>query len=114
MAAWVQPYNPPKTHPYFYLIIGLAAWGVKGIFFVRRKILRPSEQVLSAMPEDAAALRRWRTAYVATYAICDAIALWGLVVRFLGFGLLLAMPFFGAGFLLMLYFAPRRPTNAIG
>ena len=114
MAGWVRPYTPPKTQTYFYVIAGLAASAVEGIFFFRRKILKPSEQVLSTKPEDVAALRRWRTAYVGTYALCDSVALWGLLLRFLGFSLLLVMPFFVAGFLLMLYFAPRRPSNAIG
>ncbi len=111
---WVRPYAPPKTQTYFYVIAGLAAWAVEGSFFFRRKILKPSERVLSAKPEDVAALRRWRAGYLGMYASCEAVALWGLLVRFLGFGLWLAMPFFVAGFVLMLYFAPRRPTNAIG
>ena len=114
MAARIQPYAPPKTQTYFYVIAGFAAWAVEGSFFFRRKILKPSERVLSAKPEDVAALRRWRAGYLGMYASCEAVALWGLLVRFLGFGLWLAMPFFVAGFLLMLYFAPRRPTNAIG
>ncbi len=114
IAGWVRPYTPPKTQAYFYVIAGLAASAVEGIFFFRRKILQPSEQVLCTKPEDGAALRRWRTAYVGTYALCDSVALWGLLLRFLGFSLLLVMLFFVAGFLLMLYFVPRRPSNAIG
>ena len=114
VAGWLRPYASPKTQTYFYVIAGLAAWGVEGIFFFRRKFLKPSEEILAIKPEDAVALRRWRAAYVVIYALCDAVALWGLLLRVLGFSLLLAMPFFVTGFVLMLYFAPRRPSNAIG
>src|SRR5258705_13408742 len=76
IGAWVQPYTSAQTWTYFYVISGLAALAVEGIFFFRRKILKPSEQILSVRPEDVAALRRWRTAHVGIYAICESVALW--------------------------------------
>ena len=36
------------------------------------------------------------------------------VLRFLGFSFTQVTSFYIAGFVLMLYFAPRRPSNAIG
>ena len=114
VAGWLRPYASPKTQTYFYVIAGLAAWAVEGIFSFRRKFLKPSEEILATKPDDVVALRRWRAASIVTYALCDAIALYGLLLRVLGFSWLLAMPFFVTGLVLMLYFAPRRPSNAIG
>ena len=50
VAGWVRPYASPKTQTYFYVIAGLAAWAVEGIFFFRRKFLKPSEEILATKP----------------------------------------------------------------
>ena len=114
IAEFAHPAPGPRTWAYFYVATGLALWATEGIFYFRRRKLRASEEVLSTKSEDVAALRNWRTAYVVIYALCDSVALWGVVLRFMRFGLLQVLPFYAAGFFLMLYFAPRRPSNAIG
>jgi hypothetical protein len=111
---WIQPAAVVRPQPYFYAIAGMGIWTLTGASFFRRKLLMPAEKILSTKPDDEAALRRWRAGYIAIYAVCDNVAIWGVVLRFLGFSLLTAIPFYLAGFLLLLYFAPRPPTNAIG
>jgi hypothetical protein len=76
--------------------------------------LKPSEKVLSVTPDDVAALKTWRTAYIVIYALCESVALYGVVLRFVKFSLPQVAAFYIAGFVLLLYFSPRRPTNAIG
>ena len=114
IAEWAHPAPGTTTKAYFYVITGLALWSVEGIFFFQRRKLRPSEEVLSARPEDVPALKGWRTAYIVIYALCEAVVLYGIVLRFMKFSLLQVLPFYVAGFLMLLYFAPRRPSNAIG
>jgi hypothetical protein len=82
------------------------------IFLLRRKLVRSAEQVLSAQPDDTAALASWRAGYLITYAFSEAIALYGLVPHFMGFAFTQVLPFFVAGFVLILFYAPRRPAPA--
>jgi len=114
IAEWAHPVTGTTTWTYFYVITGLALWAVEGIFFLRRRMLRTSETVLSTRPEDVAALKRWRTAHIAIYALCESVALYGVLLRFMRFSFSQVVAFYVAGFLLLLYFAPRRPSSAIG
>jgi hypothetical protein len=68
----------------FRVLALLAVGTVVTIFLLRRKLVTPSEQTLSLKPEDAGALVRWRTGYLITYAFSEAIALYGLVLHFMG------------------------------
>jgi hypothetical protein len=91
---WIHPDPRPTTSTYFYVITGLAVWSVEGMFFFRRRMLKPSEKVLSTQPDDVAALKRWRTAYVGIYALFHSVFMWGLLLRFLRFSLLQVLPFY--------------------
>jgi hypothetical protein len=106
----------PKTVSlaFVYSIIGLASSMVGAIVVVRRAVLMPAESTLAGDSENAAALNRWRIGYMAIFMLSEAIVLYGVVLRFVGLGFQQVVPFFLAGFILMLYFAPRRPSNAIG
>ncbi len=81
------------------------------IFAVRRLFVLRSEAALADQPEDIAALNRWRTGYIFTYALCETVALFGFVLRFVGFTLSQVAPFYLVGFALMLAFGPRRPAS---
>ncbi|HKS74545.1 MAG TPA: hypothetical protein VJQ82_15180 [Terriglobales bacterium] len=84
------------------------------ILLMRRFTVSRADAVLREHPDDVGALMRWRSGYIMTYTMGEAIALFGLVLRFIGFTLAQAVPFFLAGFIVILYFGPRRPSNAIG
>ena len=107
---------PPKesTPGFFYAITVMAVAMIGAIFVTRRILVTRSENTLAASPEDLAALIRWRLGYIVTFALSEAVALYGLVLRFVGFNFSQVVPFFLAGFILMLFFGPRRPSNAIG
>jgi F0F1-type ATP synthase membrane subunit c/vacuolar-type H+-ATPase subunit K len=96
----------------FRVLALLSVATVAVIFLLRRKLVKSAEEVLSAQPEDAAAVARWRSGYLITYAFSEAIALYGLVLHFMGFGFSQVLPFFIAGFVLILFYAPRRPAPA--
>jgi hypothetical protein len=95
---------------YVFTTVGVALVGM--IFVVRRTlVLRPAED-LAARPDDSISLSHWKTGYIATYALCEALALFGLVLRFLGFTFQKSLPFYVAGFVLLLFFGPREPVSA--
>jgi hypothetical protein len=95
---------------YVFTTAGVALVGM--IFVVRRTlVLRPAE-ALAARPDDSISLSHWKTGYIATYTLCEALALFGLVLRFLGFTFQQSLPFYVAGFVLLLFFAPREPISA--
>ncbi len=83
---------------------------VAAIFLLRGKLVKSAEQILSVQPDDTAALARWRSGYVITYAFSEVIALYGLVLHFMGFAFVQVLPFFIAGFVMILFYAPRRPA----
>jgi hypothetical protein len=104
-----QSTTTPNRNLYFALTL-VAITTVGMIFAVRRVFILRSEELLASQPEDAATLNRWRTGYVATYALSESVALFGLVLRILGFKLFDVAPFYLAGFSLMLVFGPRKPV----
>jgi len=116
-AAMAEHFGPaPKAQPpiVFYAITGVAISLIATILAIRRGRLAKLEKILSCDQEDIAALNPWRATYLLIFMACEAIALYGLVLRFLGFTFTQVASFYIAGFVLMLYFAPRRPSNAIG
>ena len=103
---------PPDRNLYFALtLVAITTMGM--IFAVRRLFVLRAEVTLAAQPEDAAALNRWRSGYIIVYALCEAVALSGLVLRILGFTLSEVTPFYLVGFVLTLLFGPRRPSSEI-
>ena len=103
----------PNTTVYF-AITFVAIADVGAIAVMRRLFVTPAEGVLASQPADTAALGRWRAGYLITYALCEAVALFGLVLRILGFPLSQVATFYAVGLILLLLFGPRRPSNEIG
>lgn len=106
------PANVAPNVLIFKVLSLLAMANVVIIFLVRQKLVKSAEQTLSAQPEDSDALGRWRTGYLITYAFSEAIALYGLVLHFMGFAFTQVLLFFIASFVMILFYAPRRPAPA--
>ena len=106
---------PQRTVPVvLYAIAAAAVLITVGIFVVRRAMVIRAENSLGQDAEDAGALNRWRAGYIIILALAETISVHGLVLRFVGFGFSQVVPFFLASLILMLFFGPRRPSNAIG
>jgi hypothetical protein len=92
-----------------YLFSTLAVAIVGVIFVVRRTLVLRAAESLAIHPDDNLSLNHWRTGYLATYALCEALALFGLVQRFLGCSLQQSALYYLGGFVLLFFFRPRQP-----
>jgi hypothetical protein len=95
---------------YIFTTMGVALVGV--IFVVRRTLVQQAAESLATRPEDTLSLNHWRTGYLATYALCEALALFGVVLRLAGGNLRQSVPYFFGGFVLLFFFRPRPPASA--
>ena len=94
-----------------YLFTTLAVAIVGVIFVVRRTLVLRAAESLATHPEDSLSLNHWRTGYIATYALCEALALFGLIQRFLGCTLQQSVLYYLGGFVLLFFFRPRMPAS---
>ena len=103
---------PKLSDPTLFYALSLATITIVGVILVvRRTLVLQSATMLAARPNDAATLNRWRTGYIMTYALSESIALFGLVLRLIGFTLSQVWSFYIAAFILLLFFGPRRPLS---
>jgi hypothetical protein len=101
----------PDRNVYFAItLVAITTVGI--IFAVRRLFVLRSEATLVSQPENVEALNRWRMGHLAIYALSESVALFGLLLRILGFNLSEVAPFYLAAFALMLLFGPRRPSGS--
>jgi len=96
-----------------YLFTTLAVADIGVIFVVRRTLVFRAEATLATQPDDALSLNQWRTGHIVTYALCEALALFGLAQRFLGSSVQQEVPYFIGGFVLLLFFRPQPPRTVL-
>jgi hypothetical protein len=94
---------------YVFTTAGVAIVGV--VFVVRRTLVLRSAENLAAHPGDSLTLNHWKSGYLVTYGLCEALALFGLVLRFMGFRFEQSLPFYVGGFVLLFFFGPREPAT---
>lgn len=95
-----------------YLFSTLAVGIVGTIFVVRRTLVIRAAGELASHPDDNISLSHWRTGYITTYALCEALALFGLVLRFRGSTMQQSLLFYIGGFVLLFFFRPVPPASA--
>lgn len=93
---------------YAFATAGVAIVGV--IFVVRRTLVLRSAESLAAHPDDALTVGHWRNGYLVTYALCEILALFGLILRFTGVNFQHSLPYYIGGFVLLFFFGPREPV----
>jgi len=100
--------NPSLS--YFLMTSAVAVVGV--IFVVRRTLVFPSAESLQLHPDDSLTLNHWRSGYIATYALCEILGVFGLVLRIAGCPLQECVPYYVGSFVLLFFFGPRQPVAA--
>ncbi len=98
---------PASTLFHAFSLISISLVGASVV--VRRTLVLPSEALLQERSDDHLAVSRWRTGNIVSYALCDLLALFGLVLRLAGFTLANVWGFYLGGFLLLLLYSPRAP-----
>lgn len=101
----IQRVDPALSYLFSTLAVGI----VGTIFVVRRTLVLRAASTLATQPEDNLSLNQWKTGYITTYALCEALALFGLVLRFRGSELQQSLLFYIGGFVLLFFFRPRQP-----
>jgi hypothetical protein len=105
---------PKLNNPVVFYVLSLATVTIVGVILVvRRTLVIQSEASLAVRPNDLATLNRWRAGHIMTYALSEAIAVFGLVLRLMGFSLSQVAYFYISGFILLLFFGPRRPIREV-
>lgn len=94
-----------------YILSSLAVGIVGTIFVVRRTLVLPAAASLNSETEEGLSLNQWKTGHIATYALCDALALFGLLLRLRGSGLQQSLLFYIGGFVLLMFFRPSLPVR---
>jgi hypothetical protein len=94
---------------YIFTTAGVAMVGI--IFVVRRTLVLRSAESLATRPDDSLTLSHWKSGYIATYALCEGLALFGLILRFMGCSFQQCLPFYIGGFVLLFFFGPREPGS---
>ena len=95
-----------------WVMTGLALYAALGGFFLRRKLMRRSEEALAKDASNPKALKQWQAGHLIGFASAEAIVIWGVVVRMvLGGALWQASLFYAAGLFLLLLWTPRMPIT---
>jgi hypothetical protein len=103
----VRDINP--TLSYIFTTLGVAIVGI--IFVVRRTLVLRLAASLATTPDDLISLDHWKIGYIATYALCEGLALLGLAQRFLGDSRQKSIPYYVGGFILLAFFRPQQPAR---
>jgi hypothetical protein len=111
MATWKMVHDPPNTLFHALSLISISLVGATMV--VRRTLVLPSEVALASKPDDNVTVARWRACYIFLYAMCEALGLFGLVLRLAGFPLANVWGFYLGGFLLLLLYSPRAPRAEV-
>ena len=106
----IRHVEPALSYVFSTLAVGI----VGTIFVVRRTLVLRAASTLAKEPEDNISLNQWKTGYITTYALCEALALFGLVLRFLGSEVQQSLLFYVGGFVLLFFFRPREPEAQSG
>ena len=99
------------NHTILYALSVLSISVVGAILVVRRTLVIQSEMQLREKPGDLGIMNRWKAGHIVTYALCEALGLFGLVLRLLGFPLSQVWPYYAGAGALLLLFSPRAPRS---
>jgi len=98
---------PPQTVALIQGVLVVVCMGlIAFMLFIRSRMLQSSESAFRHDPNDAAAVQRWRAAHLLSYGISEGIALYSMVLRIIGGTFYQVLPFYVAGFALLLFLRP--------
>jgi cytochrome b561 len=105
-----RPRGPDPALSYIFSTLTVGIVGT--ILVVRRTLVLRAAATLASQPGNILSLNHWRTGYLATYVLCEVLALFGLVLRFRGSPLQHSLLFYIGGFVLLFFFRPQEPVSS--
>ena len=118
VAAFIYLWLPEEMHVHerpvareLALVIAIAVYAAVALIVVigiRRTFVGRAVAVLRTNVNDSVAAKRWMTGQIVTMASCLSIVLYGLVLRFLGVGRMIALPFYLIGIAALIISKPQR------
>jgi|SRR3954464_15882813 hypothetical protein len=100
--------NPRDLNsPIYAVFVALVVVVLTSIVILRMLTIGRAEPLIRANSNDAGALQKWRAGQIVTVALCEAIVLYGLVLRFVGATWAQSAPFYGVGIAAMIVFWPK-------
>jgi hypothetical protein len=94
------------------VIAGISATDVWIASRLRARLIPPSIDALEKDPEDRMALQNWRKGCIISFTHAMTLALFGLVIKFLGESWVIAGPFFGVAVLLLMIWRPKLEISS--
>lgn len=92
-----------------YLFVAMAAGNLVLAAMLRRQMVDSAEEALQRDAQDKAALVKWRSGNVVSFALCEAVALFGLALKLLRGSWAEAGPFLLVSLVVLLMWTPRPP-----
>lgn len=112
LAAVVRPVTHTIDPTISYVFTTLAVAVIGAIFVVRRTMVFRAGESLATQPDDVLSLKHWMSGFIATYALCEMLAFFGLLQRLLGGSVQQSVPYFLGAVILLIFFWPRQPEAA--
>jgi len=104
--------SPGSVNPALsYALATLSVAIVGSVFVVRKTLALPSAEALAQHVDDAIAQQHWKMGHLMTYALCQGLGVFGVVLRFMGASFQQSLPFYLSGFIMLFFFAPRDPSH---
>jgi F0F1-type ATP synthase membrane subunit c/vacuolar-type H+-ATPase subunit K len=104
---------PPRTQPLdatTFIGMSAAALMVLGVaLYFHIRVVRGAAQVLRGNPTDQSMIARWRLGLIIFATLCEAIALFGFALHYLGASRVETLPFYGVGAGLIILCRPKQP-----
>jgi amino acid transporter len=104
---WIRVKAQPVNNILLLVIAFLAIFMLSSILWFRKK-MASSDEILRNSPGDQVAAKRWMAGQILTFALAEAIVLYGLVLRLMGTDRLKALPFYILGMGALIVFRPKR------
>lgn len=95
------------------VLVALAVFDIWSLLSWWRRRLQEAREGLRSHPDDTKAILRWAAVNSASLTACEALALYGCVLRVLGWAFLQVAPFYASALLLLLTFTPQRPSDHV-
>ena len=92
-----------------YILSAVAMLDAGVVVFIRSAIIPRAEDELRQRPGDPMLWRQWRTSYLLAYGVAESVALFGLVLRFMGASLGRIIPLYVISAALIFFSSPRLP-----